>query len=114
LNSFVIMPGTICSPVRFEGEQARFSLKNDNGTFFINAQGMMQVKVCQALEVDDDICIVARVCGFRNRQCGKHHVYLEAMAVMTLAEGQDFAPTWQGLDIASVLSRLLTEGDSSS
>lgn len=99
MTSLVVMPGTIHRPIQFEADQARFSLKNENGLFFINASGPAQLKVCQVLNVGDLICVIARLHGYRNRTCGKHHVYLEAMAIMTLDQEHDFFSIWRGLDL---------------
>jgi hypothetical protein len=104
----LLLSGRVSSPAQVSEQTARFSLANPDGTFFIRARGAAQLRLCEALQPDDNLLILGYAGSFVAERCHSHHVYLQALALIPLV--QVWADLWDQVGVPASL-RLLDEED---
>lgn len=65
---------------------ARFSLQNEHGLFFIKVQQARLVKQARELSPGDKLIVIGAMHSFVNRRCKNHHVFVNAVEILPLNE----------------------------
>ena len=83
--SLAVVTGTITSAIQIsDGGDARFTVRNGDGHFFIKVRDLGQVSVCQTMKSGDWVYVVGQLHSFVSKRCTSHHVYVEAQVVLPL------------------------------
>ena len=65
---------------------ARFSLKNDEGLFFVKVYQVTLVNLIKSFEAGTELVVVGEMHSFVSRRCKNHHVFIKAAAIFPLSE----------------------------
>lgn len=84
--------GHIYRNVRFGNQKnyCEFSLKTEQGLFYITARGPELLTMCKALGDGDKIYVLARPGSFFYRKCRRDHVYFAAITILPVEETAAF------------------------
>lgn len=65
---------------------ARFSVKNDQGLFFVKVYQAALVNLARSFEAGTELVVVGEMHSFVSRRCKNHHVFIKAVAIFPLSE----------------------------
>ena len=86
-GSVVFVTGTLYREAQIKHPRcARFSLKNDEGLFFVKVYQVTLVKLVQSFEAGTELIVVGELHSFVSRRCKNHHVFIKAVALFPLSE----------------------------
>jgi hypothetical protein len=86
-GSFVFLQGRLYREVEVKHPRnARFSLKNEQGLFFVKVYQATLVELARSLEPGTELGVVGEMHSFVNRRCRNHHVFIRAAALFPLTD----------------------------
>ena len=65
---------------------ARFSLQNERGLFFVKIYQAALVTLAQGFEPGTKLAVLGELHSFVNRRCKNHHVFIKAQKIFPLTE----------------------------
>ena len=65
---------------------ARFSLQNERGLFFVKIYQAALVSLAQGFEPGTKLAVLGELHSFVNRRCKNHHIYIKAQKIFPLTE----------------------------
>ena len=65
---------------------ARFTLQNERGLFFVKVYQATLVKAAQGLEPGTELVVLGEMYSFVSRRCQNHHVFIKAQEIFPLIE----------------------------
>ena len=65
---------------------ARFSLQNERGLFFVKVYQAALVTLVQEFEPGAKLAVLGELHSFVNRRCKNHHVFIKAQKIFPLTE----------------------------
>ena len=65
---------------------ARFTLQNERGLFFVKVYQAALVTVAQDFEAGTELAVLGEMHSFVNRRCRNHHVFIKAQEIFSLKE----------------------------
>jgi len=65
---------------------ARFSLQNERGLFFVKIYQAALVSLAQGFEPGAKLVVLGELHSFVNRRCKNHHVFIKAQKIFPLTE----------------------------
>ncbi len=82
-GSFVFLRGRLYREVQVKHPRnARFSLKNEQGLFFIKMYQTDLIELAQSFEAGIELSVVGEMHSFVSRRCKNHHVFIKAVAII--------------------------------
>ena len=86
-GSVVFVTGTLYREAQVKHPRcARFSLKNDEGLFFVKVYQVTLVNLIKSFEAGTELVVVGEMHSFVSRRCKNHHVFIKAAAIFPLSE----------------------------
>ena len=86
-GSVVFVTGTLYREAQVKHPRcARFSLKNDEGLFFVKVYNASLVELAKSFEAGTDLVVIGELHSFVSRRCKNHHVFIKAVALFPLSE----------------------------
>ena len=86
-GSVVVLTGTLYREAQVKHPRcARFSLKNDQGLFFVKVYQAALVNLVRSFEAGTELIVVGEIHSFVSRRCKNHHVFIKAVALFPLTE----------------------------
>lgn len=91
LNEVALM-GTICSKFKYEPNDGglHFSIKNEQGTFYIKAYGLANIRLCESLTEGQQVTVLGEMHSYVDRKCHSRHVYIKAETLIPHEETPAF------------------------
>ena len=65
---------------------ARFTLQNERGLFFVKVYQAALVTVAQSFEPGTELMVLGEIHSFVSRRCRNHHVFIKAQEIFSLEE----------------------------
>ena len=65
---------------------ARFTLQNERGLFFVKVYQAALVTVAQSFEPGTEMVVLGEMHSFVSRRCRNHHVFIKAQEIFPLIE----------------------------
>jgi len=65
---------------------ARFSLQNEQGLFFVKVYQAALVSLARGFETGAELVVLGELHSFVNRRCKNHHVFIKAQKIFPLTE----------------------------
>lgn len=65
---------------------ARFSLQNERGLFFVKVYRAALVSLVRGFEPGAELFVLGKLHSFVNRRCKNHHVFIKAQKIFPLTE----------------------------
>ena len=65
---------------------ARFTLQNERGLFFVKVHQATLVKVAQSFEPGAELVVLGEMYSFVSRRCKNHHVFIKAVALFPVTK----------------------------
>jgi hypothetical protein len=86
-GSLVMVTGRLYNEVEVKHPRnARFSLQNERGLFFIKVYQATLVKTAESFEPGAELAVLGELHSFVNRRCKNHHVFIKATEILPLTE----------------------------
>lgn len=86
-GSVVLVTGRLYRAVQVKHPRnARFSLQNERGLFFVKVQQASLVAIAQSLEAGTELAVLGEMYSFVSRRCRNHHVFIKAQEILPLTE----------------------------
>ena len=86
-GSLVLVTGRLYREVQVKHPRnARFTLQNECGLFFVKVYQADLVTVAQDFEPGTELTVLGEVHSFVNRRCRNHHVFIKAQKIFSLKE----------------------------
>ena len=86
-GSVVFLTGTLYREAQVKHPRcARFSLKNDQGLFFVKVYQAALVNLVKTLEAGTELVVIGEMHSFVSRCCQNHHVFIKAVVLFPLTE----------------------------
>jgi len=86
-GSLVLLTGRLYNEVQVKHPRnARFSLQNERGLFFVKVYQAALVKTVESLEVGAELAVLGELHSFVSRRCKNHHVFIQAAEIFALTE----------------------------
>ena len=80
-RSVVMLTGYIQNDIKPKAGIARFSLRNQEGLFYIRVHGEVLARQCEQLQLGDKVTVVGFLSAFFNESCRGHHTILNIQAI---------------------------------
>ena len=105
MKSHVVVVGEVIGTVRIVGEggEARFSLNNEDGSFFVKTFDPQLVQKASSLQPGDAVTVVGQLYSFVYRRCSKDHIWIKALAIIRGAPPAAESPSAVGMDVLDVM-----------
>jgi hypothetical protein len=65
---------------------ARFTLQNERGLFFVKVYQAALVTLAQGIEPGTELVVLGEMHSFVSRRCRNHHVFIKAQEIFSLKE----------------------------
>ena len=86
-GSLVLVTGRLYREVQVKHPRnARFTLQNERGLFFVKVYQAALVKVAQDFEPGTELVVLGEMNSFVSRRCRNHHVFIKAQEIFPLTE----------------------------
>ncbi len=86
-GSVVLVTGRLYREVQVKHPRnARFSLQNERGLFFVKVHQASLVTVAQSFEPGVELVVLGEMHSFVSRRCRNHHVFIKAQEIFSLKE----------------------------
>ena len=86
-GSVVLVTGRLYREVQVKHPRnARFTLQNERGLFFVKVHQAELVTLAQDLEPGAELAVLGEMHSFVNRRCRNHHVFIKAQEILSLKE----------------------------
>lgn len=86
-GSFVMVTGKLYREVQvIHPRCARFSLKNEQGLFFVKVYQAALVNLAKSFDPGTELGVIGQMHSFVSRRCQNHHVFIKAVALFPLTE----------------------------
>ena len=86
-GSMVLVSGRLYREVQVKHPRnARFSLQNERGLFFVKVCQPALVKMVQSFEPGIQLGVLGEMHSFVSRRCQNHHVFIKAVVLFPLTE----------------------------
>jgi len=86
-GSVVLVTGRLYREVQVKHPRnARFTLQNERGLFFVKVHQADLVTLAQDFEPGAELAVLGEVHSFVNRRCRNHHVFIKAQEIFPLIE----------------------------
>lgn len=88
----IAVTGAICSKFRYDPKDAglHFSIKNEQGTFYIKAYGLANIRLCESMTEGQHVNVLGELHSYVDRKCHNHHVYIKAETLIPHEESPAF------------------------
>ena len=85
MDSLIALTGAVRSIKRLD-HSLKFSLRNDDGLFFVQVADPIQVQAGQGLDANHQVYVVGHLHSFIFKRCNSHHVFVEATLILPLPD----------------------------
>jgi hypothetical protein len=86
-GSLVLVTGRLYREVQVKHPRnARFTLQNERGLFFVKVYQAALVTVAQSFKPGTDLLVLGEMHSFVSRRCQNHHVFIKAEKIFPLTE----------------------------
>jgi hypothetical protein len=86
-GSVVLVTGRLYREVQVKHPRnARFTLQNERGLFFVKVHQAELVTMVQDFEPGAELAVLGEMHSFVNRRCRNHHVFIKAQEIFSLKE----------------------------
>ena len=86
-GSVVLVTGRLYREVQVKHPRnARFTLQNERGLFFVKVHQADLVTLAQDFEPGAELAVLGEMHSFVNRRCRNHHVFIKAQEIFSLKE----------------------------
>jgi hypothetical protein len=86
-GSLVLVSGRLYREVQVKHPRnARFTLQNEHGLFFVKVYQAALVDEAQAFAPGAELVVLGEMHSFVSRRCKNHHVFIQAVAIFPLIE----------------------------
>ena len=86
-GSVVLVTGRLYREVQVKHPRnARFTLQNERGLFFVKVHQADLVTLAQDFEPGAELVVLGEMHSFVNRRCRNHHVFIKAQEIFSLKE----------------------------
>jgi hypothetical protein len=86
-GSVAVVAGRLYNEVQIKHPRnARFTLQNECGLFFVKVYQAALVTMVQNLEPSAELVVLGEMHSFVSRRCRNHHVFIKAQEIFLLTE----------------------------
>ena len=86
-GSVVLVTGRLYREVQVKHPRnARFTLQNERGLFFVKVYQAALVNMAQSFEPGAELVVLGEMNSFVSRRCRSHHVFIKAQEIFPLIE----------------------------
>ena len=86
-GSLVLVTGRLYREVQVKHPRnARFTLQNERGLFFVKVYQAALVIMIQGFEPGVELVVLGEMHSFVNRRCKNHHVFIRAVEIFLMTE----------------------------
>jgi len=86
-GSVALVTGRLYREVQIKHPRnARFTLQNERGLFFVKIYQAALVTVAQSFEPGTELVVLGEMHSFVSRRCRNHHVFIKAQEIFSLKE----------------------------
>jgi hypothetical protein len=86
-GSVVLVTGRLYRAVQVKHPRnARFTLQNERGLFFVKVYQAALVNAVQSFEPGTELAVLGEMHSFVSRRCQNHHVFIKAQEIFPLVE----------------------------